>query len=369
MRKNRGGGCFAVLLVILMFNLVLPAHASDASEVGGKSGNVVYAYLAAAILSLLFVAFYFFIEKKRERKFMLLYSCVAIADIGYFLLSISGSLQFALFANRVAYFGSAYSVLMMLLIIIDVSHVQCARPAKAAFVAVCTAAFLLASTGGWLDIYYASVSLEVINGATKLVKVYAPLHILYPIYVVSFFITMVCFIVYAKLKGRIMSTKYAVFLAAIVLGNIAVWGVEQIIDVDFEFLSISYIATEVLLLIMSVILREYDEMRSREASLLASSANETEEAAELPPNIEELFQSFSSRVATLTPTERMVLQYYIEGCSIEEVASRAYISINTAKKHNTNLNRKLELRSREELSLYIDLFRRANRLDEIAYMR
>lgn len=85
-----------------------------------------------------------------------------------------------------------------------------------------------------------------------------------------------------------------------------------------------------------------------------------------PPNIEELLSGFRDRVQTLTPMERTVLQYYIDGCSLEEVAARAYISVATAKKHNTNINRKLGVTSREELMLYIDLFRRCARLDEIA---
>lgn len=86
----------------------------------------------------------------------------------------------------------------------------------------------------------------------------------------------------------------------------------------------------------------------------------------LPPNIEELLSGFRDRVQTLTPIERTVLQYYIDGCSLEEVAARAYISVATAKKHNTNINRKLGVTPREELMLYIDLFRRCGRLDEIA---
>ncbi|MGN0372753.1 MAG: helix-turn-helix transcriptional regulator [Enterocloster sp.] len=97
--------------------------------------------------------------------------------------------------------------------------------------------------------------------------------------------------------------------------------------------------------------------------------NQNANEGELPPDIEELFQSFTERVNTLTPTERTVLQYFIEGCTIEEIASKTFISVNTAKKHNTNLNRKLCITSREELSLYIDLFRRCDRLDEITYQK
>lgn len=87
---------------------------------------------------------------------------------------------------------------------------------------------------------------------------------------------------------------------------------------------------------------------------------------ELPPNVEELFQDFARKVSGLTPMERTVLQYYIDGCSIEEVAAKSFISVNTVKKHNTNINRKLEVSNREELMLYIDLFRRSGRLEDIS---
>ena len=85
----------------------------------------------------------------------------------------------------------------------------------------------------------------------------------------------------------------------------------------------------------------------------------------IPPNIEEMLEAFALRVETLTPAERTVLQYYIEGYTIQEIASLLYISIGTARKHNTNMNRKLGITAREELMLYIDLFRKCNQLDKL----
>lgn len=89
----------------------------------------------------------------------------------------------------------------------------------------------------------------------------------------------------------------------------------------------------------------------------------------IPPNIEEMLKAFALRVETLTPAERKVLQYYIEGYTIQEIASLLYISIGTARKHNTNMNRKLGITAREELMLYIDLFRKCNQLDKLTYTR
>lgn len=87
----------------------------------------------------------------------------------------------------------------------------------------------------------------------------------------------------------------------------------------------------------------------------------------IPQAIEELFEEFKVRVQTLTQMERTVLQYYIDGCSMEDIAEKSFISISTVKKHNTNINRKLHVTSREELMLYIELFRRCGRLEDISY--
>ena len=89
----------------------------------------------------------------------------------------------------------------------------------------------------------------------------------------------------------------------------------------------------------------------------------------IPPNIEEMLKAFALRVETLTPSERMVLQYYVDGYTIQEIASLLYISIGTARKHNTNMNRKLGITVREELMLYIELFRKCDQLDKLTYNR
>ena len=82
-----------------------------------NAGNMTMVYGAVAVLSALLLAGYLLIEKKKERNFILLTSCVAIANTGYFLLAAARSLPMAMFANGVSYFGAAYSVLAMLLII------------------------------------------------------------------------------------------------------------------------------------------------------------------------------------------------------------------------------------------------------------
>ena len=85
----------------------------------------------------------------------------------------------------------------------------------------------------------------------------------------------------------------------------------------------------------------------------------------LTEDIEELFEEFSEKAKALTPTEKTIIKYYGEGREINEIPELCFISINTVRKHNANIYQKLEIGSREELLLYIELFRRSGRLDEI----
>ena len=341
----------------------------NADVVGsGKTGNMVIVYSVLALLSVLILLGYLLLEKKKEIYFTALFACVAAINGGYFLQAISRTLTGAMMANRLSYLGAAYSVLVILLIIMDVCRIRRTRWLTTLLVGISTAAFLLAASGNLLGLYYEAVSIETVNGMTKLVKDYGPLHILYPVYLLSYFAAMVMVIIRAGRKGTLSSPKYALFLTAVVLTNLIIWGVEQIIDVDFEFLSVSYIATEVILLAIYSMLRDYGIVQpgGTMASVAMLTQLNTRYVTEpLPPNMEEMFRSFAEKVQTLSTAERRILNYYIDGHEIADIPELAFISIHTVKKHNRSIYQKLDVSSRDALMLYIELFRCCDRLDEL----
>ena len=57
------------------------------------------AYGAVALLSVLLLIGYALFDKLKNRLFMALFGCVAASNCGYFLLSVSGTLAMAMFAN------------------------------------------------------------------------------------------------------------------------------------------------------------------------------------------------------------------------------------------------------------------------------
>ena len=363
---------FVFLLTGTLFvpSFAIPARAAGECVVSpGKTGNMAMAYSILAMLSVFLLIGYLLWEKKKEKRFTLLFTCVATVNAGYFLQAISNTLPGAMMANRLSYLGAAYSVLVMLLIIMDVCQIRRIKWVTGILVGVSTLAFLLAASGDWLGLYYKAVSITTVNGMTRLVKDYGPLHILYAVYLLSYFVVMVAVILHAAKMEKLASPKYSVFLVAVALCNLMVWTVEQFIDVDFEFLSVSYIVTEVMLLLIYGILRDYGIVQPGgtlvSVQMLTQLNARQNIAGELPPGMEDLFGSFAGKVKTLSSAERRILNYYIDGYETAEIPDLAFISIHTVKKHNRSIYQKLEVASRDELMLYIELFRCCGRLEEL----
>lgn len=328
---------------------------------------VVYGILA--LLSALLCICYLMFAQKKNPLFLALFSCIALSNGGYFLLAVCHSLTVAKVANGLSYFGGAFSVLVMLFIICEVCQMRKRKIFRRLLAGISFAAFALAASGDWLGLYYRSVSLETSSGMTHLVKEYGPLHGLYALYLLTYVLLMVSIIVYAAKKKRLVSPKYTLFLLVAVVLNVGVWLVEQMLDEDFEFLSVSYIVTGVLLLLIYGMLSDYGIIQPGgslvSVQMLTQINTRQVNPGALPPDMEDMFSGFAAKVKTLSSAERRILNYYIDGHEIPEIPELAFVSIHTVKKHNRSIYQKLEIASRDELMLYIELFRCCDRLDEL----
>lgn len=334
-----------------------------------KNGDLSIVYGLVALLSLLHFSGYLLFAKRKNRLFLGLFGCVAASNCGYFLLSVSSSLAFAKLANALSYFGGAFSMLVMLLIIYEVCQMRRRKWLIWCLTGISAAIFALAASGDWLGLYYRSVSLGSINGMTCLVKEYGPLHSLYALYLAVYIAAMLMIIAFAARKKRLSSPKYTGFLLVAVLLNVGVWLVEQLIRVDFEFLSVSYIVTAVLLLLIYSMLCDYGLVQPEtgviSVQMLTRLNTRQVDPYALPPGMEDMFRGFAQRVKTLSSAERRIMNYYINGYDIADIPELAFISIHTVKKHNRSIYQKLGIASRDELMLYIELFRCCDRLDEL----
>ena len=130
--------------------------------------------------------------------------------------------------------------------------------------------FILTASPSFSSLYYESASIEFVNSFTVLNKVYGKLHCMYLFYLISYFIGMISVISYSIAKKKVSSSVHASILLFAVLVNIIVWLIEQLVKIDFEFLSISYIISELFLLGVYLLLQEKDNILFGTTRLLAT---------------------------------------------------------------------------------------------------
>lgn len=337
--------CLISLLLTLLPGL------SGCSGVGNKSASLVVVYSTTAVLSLLVLLGYLLFTKKKDLWFVLLLSSVLTVNCGYLYLALSPSLGHALMANRIAYLGSVLLPLSMFMIILNTTKTRYKKWLPGLLFAISGIIFAIAASPGILDIYYKEVSFAVVDGVSTLIKVYGPLHPVYLLFLLGYFVVMVAAIVQTFVKKTTDSTTHSILLAVAVFVNIGVWFIEQLVRIDFEMLSVSYIISELFLLGLTFV--EGENQRLKKLVKDAQIAQKAVPAQPLPDVSEPVEQSridlMLVGLETLTQTERKIYDAYVARATTKEIMAAMNITENTLKFHNKNIYSKLGVSSRKEL--------------------
>lgn len=332
----------------IILSLVVPLLLSGCSAVGGKSTRISLIYGVIAVLSFCLFIGYCLLIRKKTFWFLLLFLMVSVVNCGYFGLSGSTGLEQALMFNRLAYLGSVFLPMTMFMIIVNTCNHNLPKWLTAVLVALCLGVFIITASPGYSDIYYKSVDFIKVDGAGVLVKEYGPWHPLYLFYLLGYFAAMLAVIIESMIKKRLSTPVHACVLLTVVLINIGVWFLGQLADINFEFLSVAYIASEIFLIALYMILQDIRLLVPNHTVVVPNEEPDVcDNSAD--PEFSEKCRFFEDQLIKLTPTERTVYSYYIEGKGTKEVMAAMGIKENTLKYHNKNIYSKLGVSSRKQL--------------------
>ncbi|MEA5059945.1 MAG: hypothetical protein EOM66_00180 [Clostridia bacterium] len=108
-------------------------------------------------------------------------------------------------------------------------------------------------------------------------------------------------------------------------------------------------------------LLEYLAAQDEHRSALAAELEKTRRQAAVPPDEEaaapnlSAYEAFVHNIGTLSTAERAVFNLYMKGHTAKEISELLYISINTIKTHNKRIYTKLNVTSRKELMVYVQM--------------
>ena len=302
------------------------------------------AYSIIFAFSLLFPCMYCIGARKKQSEIWLfvLYLCVCVVNLGYLLLSLSKTVEFALFANKIAYLGHVFLIMCMFKIISKLCGFKFKRWVTCVLIAVAVLMYAIVLTTGHLDWYYKSVMLTYVDGAAKLVKEYGPLHPVYTLHIIIYFVAMLVTIFYSLRVKKIGSQKLAGLMLGVVFGNIGMWLVEKLITWNFEFLSISYLMSELVFFFIFWLLQDYvHTSESKPMIIVATNLSHAEKLERVLATL--------PKGTRLSQRQTEVLECILNGKSRKEIAAELHISENTVKMHTSSLYRLLNVSGKSEI--------------------
>lgn len=313
---------------------------------------VITLYCIIFTLSLLLpLGYSFFVRKKQNEPWLfVLYVSVCVVNLGYLLLSLSKTVGFALFANKVAYFGQVFVPLCMFMLISKLSGVVYKKWVKYVLLGAAMVMFALVLTTGHLDWYYKSVELIQEDGASKLVKEYGFLHPVNLVYVLGYLVAILVVIGLSLKRNKGGFNKLACMMLVVVACNIGGWIVEKLVQWNFEFLSASYLMSEFVFFFVYWMLQDYvakEDIPTPEKTrvIVLDSIPKAEKI--------ERVLSLLPEDKKLTTRQMEMLEGILEGKSYKEIANELNISENTVKWHIGLLYTSLNVSGRDELFMLL----------------
>ena len=307
-------------------------------------------YLISFLLAIGLLVAYCLMVKNKEFWLTMLYICVSVVNLGYTLLSSAKSLEIAMLGNDVAYLGSVFLSMCMFLTIVRLCGFKITKAHVITCISLGAAMFFIVALTDIIPWYYTSMSLEMVNGSAKLVKEYGPLHPVYTVYLIGYFAAMIGTIIHSAKAKKMGDTKFAGFIAGIVCSNIIVWLFEKFVSWDYEFLSLTYIASEIMLLLVYWMMQDYVHKSDLTKFAPAQEERLGVDVATMPMNVKiGKVLLFVKNGETLAPREREILELILDNKKRREIAESICLSENTVKTYTRTLYAKLGISSREEL--------------------
>ena len=311
------------------------------------------AYAIMLIVAIVLLVLYCTLIHKKEKWLIVFFSCVPIVNFGYLLLSLSQTVECALLANKVAYLGHVFLLISMYLTITRLCGFNYKKSLPIVLISVGIIMFAIVCTTGYLPWYYKDVTLEFADGAAKLIKTYGPLHPVYLVYVLAYFVLMIVTIIHSICVRKTESKKHAGLLAAVVLCNIAMWIIEKFIPLNFEFLSVSYILSEGMLFFLYWMMQDY--VHKDEVAPIVVEEKKSVVVVDSIPKAEKIKIVVSHVLENKMLTQRQLdmLSGILDGKSRKEIAAEFHISENTVKMHMSLLYENLGVSGKEEIFAFI----------------
>lgn len=176
---------------------------------------------------------------------VMLFVTIVLADFGYMQLSDAVSLRAAVVANQTIYLGAIFSAYFLLMCVSDLCRIRIGNIIRLPLIAYGVFIFYLISNTDNTKLYYKGLYYIKGHGVGNLVKIYGPLHTLYPVY----FMTIICIgigiIIYAIKKKKDVALATSTMLLFLMVLVVVVYVLERVLKLDYAIMPFAYLIGQI----------------------------------------------------------------------------------------------------------------------------
>ena len=219
---------------------------------------VSWFYFIVFVASLIMIGNFLRRNKRIDTLYMLFSILVSINALGRWLVSISQTVEQAIWATKIMYVGACYIMLALIIILARLCEIKIPTAITVILSIYATFVFGLVITIGFNDLYYKTFELAQGNGYNYLEKEYGPLHILYPILnLIECAVVIVIVIASFKKKNKIpFSLIFTSGALSVVV--MVTYLMTRIFKSSIEWLSLGYLVTIIVITIRFEKVNMYD---------------------------------------------------------------------------------------------------------------
>lgn len=160
---------------------------------------------------------------------------IVISNLGFYFVSSAQTLEEALTAQKLTYFGGCFLPFFYFLLVLEICHIDIKRSVSAALLMLQCVIYGFSCTIGKNDLFYRSVNFYVQDGYGILEREYGPLHILYPITMYLFMGAAIIVTIHSLAKKRTINRRGLIAMVVMCVLAIGTYVIERALHITYDF--------------------------------------------------------------------------------------------------------------------------------------
>lgn len=182
--------------------------------------------------------------------YLLIYVTIIIANMGYFTLSTSRSLETALVGQRLIYLGGVFIPVFLLFSTMKLCNMEVPRWLAAGLLILGSVVLYFSFSIGDQDNFYAGVSMASENGIPYLIKEYGPMHKLFIVFLFGNMLANMGIVLFSWFAKKNVPHRVILYLLMIEVITIACYVEKRIVRTHLDYMVFAYLFDEVLILLL-----------------------------------------------------------------------------------------------------------------------